>query len=68
MPANTSKNSGYLDLRVRLIRRGYTLRSFALQHGYSVPTVYCAAKGSRKGIVATRIAKHLKTFAYATPE
>lgn len=50
----------YRKLKASLIHRGYTLRSFALAHGYCVPTVYMAARGKRSGIIATKIRRHLE--------
>lgn len=60
--------TSYPDIRARLIQRGYTLRSFALAFGYSIPTTYCAARGTRAGVQTTRIRNHLLKFAYATTE
>ena len=54
----------YPALRARLIERGLTLRSFALTHGYSIPTTYMAARGDRRGIIATRIRKHLEKICH----
>lgn len=56
-------NRNYRDLRARLIRAGYTLRSFAAAHGYKAPTVYCAARGTRAGLVTTKIRLHLEEIA-----
>lgn len=58
MPKNATRN--YRELRARLIRAGYTLRSFARQHGYAVPSVYCAARGTRAGVITTKIRQHLE--------
>lgn len=58
-------DGGYAELRARLIKRGYTLRSFALRFGYSVPTVYFAARGLRAGVQSSRISKHLKRIVHA---
>jgi hypothetical protein len=58
MPAESTEN--YQNLKGRLISRGFTLRSFALLHGFKIPTVYKAAKGSRNGIIATRIRRKLE--------
>lgn len=55
----------YRDLRSRLIARGYTLRSFAITHGYPYPTVYNAARGDRHGVKTLKIAQHLEEVAYA---
>ena len=57
-----SRNKGftYKSLRAELIHRGFTLRSFALANGYSVPTVYMAARGDRSGIISTKIRNHLE--------
>lgn len=54
------ERTSYRALRASLIHRGYTLRSFALANGYSVPTVYMAARGLRSGIIASRIRRHLE--------
>lgn len=47
-------------MRAALIHRGFTLRSFALANGYSVPTVYMAARGERAGVIAIKIRNHLE--------
>ena len=49
-------------MRSALIERGITLRGFALRHGYSVPTVYMAARGQRAGVVSVKILTHLEAF------
>lgn len=59
------KKDPYLDLRVNLLRRGYSLRSFAVTFGYPVPTVYDAARGARMGVKSVKILNHLKQLAYA---
>lgn len=61
--SRTKSPGQYRALRVALLERGFTLRSFALTHGYSVPTTYMAANGSRSGIITTRIRKHLEKLA-----
>jgi lambda repressor-like predicted transcriptional regulator len=58
------RDLSFEGLRERLLTRGYSLRSFALKHGYSVATVYNAAHGTRAGKTSTPIAKHLEQFAY----
>ena len=54
-----NKTSRYQKLRASLIQRGITLRGFALQHGYCVPTVYMAARGQRAGVESVKIINHL---------
>lgn len=63
MAQNANRN--YRELRARLIRAGYTLRSFAEAFGYKAPTVYCAARGTRAGIITTKIKRHLEEIANA---
>lgn len=58
-------NRNYRDLRAELIRAGYTLRSFATAFGYRYPSVYCAARGTRAGVVTTKIREHLEQIANA---
>jgi hypothetical protein len=58
-------NADYRRLRSALILRGVNLRQFALNNGYRISTVYDAARGSRAGIVATKIRRELETIAYA---
>lgn len=60
---NLQKDADYRRLRASLIHRGYTLRSFALRHGYSISTVTMAARGERNGVVASRIRRHLEELA-----
>lgn len=55
----------YDQLRAALIRRGYSLRSWAATAGYPVTTVYGAARGERSGIKAVKIRTELEEFAYA---
>lgn len=62
---SSHRTSDYDELRARLLLKGYTLRSFALRHNYQIPTVYDAARGTRGGIISTRISQHLKQVAYA---
>lgn len=52
----------YNQIKSRLIERGVTLRSWALQHHFPVGSVYNAAKGLRRGVRATRIRKQLERF------
>lgn len=61
-------HEAYLDLRIRMIQRGFTLRSFAMSNGYPVPSVYMAARGLRAGIKSVKILNHLKQIAYATAQ
>lgn len=57
--------TNYRDLRWRLIRAGYSLRSFALAFGYKIPTVYCAARGTRAGVISRKILSHMEEIANA---
>jgi hypothetical protein len=52
----------YRELKATLISRGYTLRSWALAHGYKPTTVYGAASGVRAGIKSIRIRKQLEAL------
>lgn len=54
----------YGELRQKLLSRGYTFRSFALAFGYSIQTVYCAARGTRSGKISKPIRKHLESFTH----
>ncbi len=53
-------NNEYAGLRSALISRGVTLRGFALAHGYPVATVYASARGTRSGVISTKILNHLR--------
>lgn len=53
----------YKAIRVGLLRRGHTVRSWALSKGYKPTTVYGAAKGLREGVVSHKIAKELEEMA-----
>lgn len=55
----------YRELRARLIRKGYTLRSFARSFGFNEQTVYSAAQGKRAGVVSVQIQTKLEEIAYA---
>ncbi|HUS37347.1 MAG TPA: hypothetical protein VM680_18515 [Verrucomicrobiae bacterium] len=58
--ANVNKN--YQDLKGALIRNGYTLRGWALKHGFKPSTVYGAAAGHRSGVIATKIRNRLSKY------
>ena len=58
--ANGSAGCSYETLRAKLIHRGLTLRSFAIRKGYSVQTVYSAAKRKRHGVKSVQIIKELE--------
>lgn len=62
---NEKASSRYNSLRARLVARGFTIRSFAQHHGYAYPTVYCAARGTRAGVVSAKILRHLEEVAHA---
>ena len=55
----------YFDLRTALLRKGYSLRSWALANNLAVGSVYGAAKGHRNGKVSTQIRIALEEFASA---
>lgn len=57
--------TNYRELRAQLIRRGYTLRTFAQRFGFNEQTVYSAAKGLRHGVMSVRIRAKLEEVAYA---
>jgi hypothetical protein len=52
----------YNHLRSRLVRRGYTLRSWAMDRGLPVGSVYSAVKRLRNGVRATHIQQQLEKF------
>ena len=60
--SNEKNKEGYVNLRMGLLRRGLSIRSFALRFGYPVQTVYGAAKGIRAGKVSVPIRSHLERF------
>lgn len=58
-------NKKYLDIRKSLLGLGYTIRSWALENGHPVTTVYGAARGERGGVKSTRILKQLEAASTA---
>jgi hypothetical protein len=58
----TIKNKSLAEL---LLERGHSVRSFAIQHGYKVATVYNAVNNERNGKKARKIRNHIKEFVYA---
>lgn len=52
----------YASARAKLVRRGKTLRSWALENKYPVGSVYNAVRGIRNGPRATAIRRQLKDF------
>jgi hypothetical protein len=61
-PSRNKTQAAYAKLRIKLIERGITLHGFAITHGYSIPTVYMAARGQRAGVISTKIRKHLENL------
>ena len=55
----------YRRLRINLIERGFTIRSWAQSRGYKPSTVYDAAKGARMGIKSVKICRELEEFSNA---
>lgn len=55
-------NTNYRGLRARLIEAGWTLRRFAIERGYAIPTVYSAAAGRRSGVISVKIRRELKVL------
>jgi len=53
-------NDAGLQVRICLLRKGYTLRSWALAHGYPPSTVQRAAKRGGRRATSRKIAEHLK--------
>lgn len=60
--SSDNSSSRYQELRWRLLRRGFSLRGWALKQGYPVTTVYSAARGERIGVRSMRIARELEAF------
>jgi hypothetical protein len=56
-----ARNS-YQQTRIRLIRRGTTLRRWALDNHLPLGTVYNAVKCTRNGVTATRIRQQLERY------
>jgi hypothetical protein len=49
-----------LQTRIALLRKGHSLRSWALEHGYPYSTVWRAAKRGGRRASSRRIAEHLQ--------
>lgn len=60
MKANASSN--YRKTRAALVRRGFTIRSWARAHSFPVTTVYGALRGERAGIKAVAVQQQLQAF------
>jgi len=45
----SSRKRKYTQIRMGLLRKGLTLRQWAINKGYPLMTVYNAAKGERSG-------------------
>jgi hypothetical protein len=56
----TTRACKYNQVRICLLRKGYTLRSWALAHGYPPSTVQRAAKRGGRRATSRKIAEHLK--------
>lgn len=54
--------TSYRRNRVALLRKGHTIRSWALTHGYIPSTVYDALRGTRLGVKSLAIARDVKEF------
>ena len=52
----------YADLRAALLRKQFSLRSWAIKHKYPIGSVYHAVKGSRVGPKSLHIRKALEAF------
>jgi hypothetical protein len=63
-PSEPKASLDYPALRARLIERGITLRGFALEHGYKIPTVYNAARKQRRGVKSVMILRQLEALAH----
>jgi len=55
-------NKKYMDLRAKLLRKQFSLRSWAIERKLPVGSVYHAAKGSRLGPKALKIRAALVAF------
>ncbi len=55
-------NKSYAETRAALLRRGFTLASWARARRHRPSTVYDSVKGLRHGLVATKIRYQLEKF------
>ena len=55
-------NRKYTDLRAKLLRKQFSLRSWAIAHKLPLGSVYHAARGSRLGPKAMKIRARLQAF------
>jgi hypothetical protein len=55
-------NKKYTNLRAKLMRKQFSLRSWAIKRKLPLGTVYHAARGSRLGPKAMKIRKALEAF------
>jgi hypothetical protein len=55
-------NRKYTDLRAKLLRKQFSLRSWAIEHKLPLGSVYHAARGSRLGPKAMKIREALEAF------
>lgn len=55
-------NKNYQATRAALIKKGFTIASWARRHGFKPSTVYDAVRGRRSGIVAVKIVNSLEAF------
>ena len=55
-------NRKYTDLRAKLLRKQFSLRSWAIEHKLPLDSVYHAAHGSRLSPKAMKIREALEAF------
>jgi len=58
--ARNKSAEDYRHLRAKLLRRGMTLRGFAISRGHCIQFVYDAASGRRTGPKAKKIREQLE--------
>lgn len=62
MSSMTKSTKTARSYRVDLLRKGYSVRRWALAHGYSPTTVHCAIHRSRRGKRSRSVIAHLDSF------
>lgn len=55
-------NRNYTDLRASLLRKHFSLRSWAIKHKFPLGSVYHAVKGSRLGPKSLKIREALEAI------
>lgn len=60
MKTKSKRKTDLRQLKARLVERGYTIRAFAKEGGYSAATVYAALSGRRAGRQSQIILRHIE--------